>query len=444
MHIMLNPKSWFQAGGTNQRVAHDFFGLFMERGGRFVVGFSVTGLVARHLGTELFGELSFGLALGALGAVVAQLGLDALVTRQVAREPGKAAETLATALLLRVVGLAVILSGLSAGLLLLGSSYQSTAAILVLSLTAVGAVTGIPALWFQAHTLGRWPAWIGFGVFCFASVLRVALVQANGSLMAFAWVAVGETVLSGCATAWLLKKRLKGAGSWRFSWQVAGDFLREGWPLFISSFAVMTYMRVDQMILRALAGAGELGIYAAGLRLAEQGYLIPLTLAPPMLGVLSAKSALGKGKSDMVERYFAVSVLAAYAFVGCVWLAAPWVYRLVFGGDFGQAAAVARIQVLAAPFVFLGVARSQVLVADGLVHFSMWATLAGAAVNLTANLLLAGKFGAMGAAYAGIAAQMVAAWLSTWCYAGTRELARMQTRALLSPWRAFAGTNGSA
>ncbi len=42
-------------------------------------------MVANHLGADRFGELNYGMTMGLIGAGLAQLGLDSLVTRQIAR-----------------------------------------------------------------------------------------------------------------------------------------------------------------------------------------------------------------------------------------------------------------------------------------------------------------------------------------------------------------------
>lgn len=440
--MAFNLKKWLGSDGMSQRVIRDFLGLLAERGGRFVVGFVVTGMVARHLGTNLFGELSYGLAIGMIGAGVAQLGLDSLVMRNIARDPDGAGENLITAVVLRAVAGVVVCGGLVAVVAVSSASDVNSGVLMVLGLTALSSVTSVPSLWFQAKALGRWPAWAGFGIFLLSAGVRVILVWANVGVIGFAWVAIGEMIATGGLTAWMVWKHSISGLKWNFSAAVAKLLLRESWPLWVSGLATTVYMRADQIILNALAGKEQVGLLAAALRLSEQGYLVPMVLAPPMLGVLSARTTASGDRAFLMQRYFSVSVLIAYGFGACVWIVSPWVYGNLFGHAFVEASAVARVQVLGAPFVFLGVARSQALVVEGLVRFSMWATLAGATVNVVANILFAARFGAIGAAWSGVVSQMAAAWLSTWCYPATRALAWAQTKALLSPWTAFHRTNG--
>jgi O-antigen/teichoic acid export membrane protein len=435
--MVLSAKKWLGSEGTSQRVIRDFAGLLLERGGRFALGFVVTGIVARHLGPNSFGELSYGLAIGMIGAGIAQLGLDSLVMRNIARNPDEAAQTFITALVLRTAASLIVWCGLMGAATILSANHESAVVLIVLGLTALSAVTSIPALWFQAKTLGRWPAWAGFGVFILSAIIRLLLVNANVGLLGFAWVAVAEMLATGALTAWMVRLNSNVASRWRFSTEMAKHLGREAWPLWVSGLATSIYMRADQIILNALSGKEQVGLLAAALRLSEQGYIVPMVLAPPMLGALAARTTASGERERLVERYFSASVLVAYGFCICVWIVSPWVYGNLFGHAFVEASSVARVQVLGAPFVFLGVARSQALVVAGLVRFSMWTTLAGATVNVIANLLFAARFGAIGAAWSGVASQIVAAWLSTWCHPATRSLARAQTGALLSPWRAF-------
>lgn len=438
--MALNLKKWLGTEGTSQRVIRDFVGLLVERGGRFVVGFVVTGIVARHLGTSSFGELSYGLAIGMIGAGIAQLGLDSLVMRNIARHPDEAAQTLVTAFVLRTAASLIVCCGVVGTVAASSASKESAVVLMVLGLTALSAVTSVPSLWFQAKTLGRWPAWAGFGVLIISASVRLLLVRDDVRLLGFAWVAVAEILATGVLTAWMVRRNSVAGSQWRFSAEIAKHLGREAWPLWVSGLATTVYMRFDQVILNALAGKEQVGLLAAALRLSEQGYLVPMVLAPPMLGALAARTTASGERAHLIQRYFSVSVLIAYGFGLCVWIVSPWIYGNLFGHAFVEASSVARVQVLGAPFVFLGVARSQTLIVAGLVRFSMWSTLAGATVNIVANLLFAARFGAIGAAWSGVASQMVAAWLSTWCHPSTRALARAQTGALLSPWRAFSRT----
>ena len=118
-------------------------------------------------------------------------------------------------------------------------------------------------------------------------------------------------------------------------------------------------------------------------------------------------------------------------------LAAPWIVRLAYGADFAAAAPIVAVHIWSGVFVFLGVARGQWLVNEGLQRFYLAATVAGAIVNVLLNLALIPRWGGLGAAYATVVSYALAAWLASYFHREVRAVAAMQTRALLIPLRGW-------
>lgn len=429
--------NFFGETHLTQRITREFVGLLLEKVLRFGVGFFVLSSVARHLGSDDFGELSFGLALGSIGAGVATVGTDALIVRESVRNPTGVPEILGTVTALRASVALLLCLGLILIFWISGVASDKMLVLTLLVATTFGAVTAVPTIWFQSQSLSRLASWAAFGVFLVASIWRLYLVEQNAPLLAFAWVVLVELCAVGFVTGLMLRGYGVGADTWRTSRQVTISLLRESWPLWISGISVIIYMRIDQIVLRILAGTHEMGLYSAALRISEQGYLIPMTLAAPMLTALAARDRDDAPQAQLMRRYFSVSVMAAYVFALAIWLAAPSIYRIFFGVEYHESIRVIQIHVLGAPFVFLGVARTQILITLGMMRFAMWSTIAGAVINLGLNLILASRFGAVGAAWSSVGAQVVAAWLSSWAYRPTRQLARAQTAALFIPWSAF-------
>ena len=86
-------------------------------------------------------------------------------------------------------------------------------------------------------------------------------------------------------------------------------------------------------------------------------------------------------------------------------------------------------------FVFLGVARGQYLINEGLIKFSFFATVVGAIVNVGLNFILIPKYGGVGAAIATVASQGASAYLSSFVYPRLFETGLMQSKAFIAPIR---------
>jgi O-antigen/teichoic acid export membrane protein len=115
-------------------------------------------------------------------------------------------------------------------------------------------------------------------------------------------------------------------------------------------------------------------------------------------------------------------------------LAGPLVMTL-YGAPYANAVPVLSVLVLAQIFVSLGVARTQQLVVENRVVFSMFATTLGALSNVALNLILIPQYGAIGAAWATIISYALSGYFSTVIYGKLRPVFIQLSMSLLIPLR---------
>ncbi|MBL9214670.1 MAG: flippase [Opitutaceae bacterium] len=418
--------------------AGNFGWLAAEKAARLLLNVGVGFWVARYLGPGRFGELSYALALVGIAALLAELGLDGLVRRELIRRPDRASALLATAGGLRLAG-----GALAWGLVLLaataGAGGEPGRILLpVLGLTLFQPALLVADLHFQARLEARFSVAAQLAALAVGAAVRVALIRQGAPLVAFAWAAVAELAVAAAVLgglAWARGLRLVPA---RFDRRLAAELLRGAWPLLLSGFAVGLYLRVDVVMLTRLAGEREAGVYAAAVRFTEIWYFVPVALASSLLpSVLRARAAGPAAYARRLQAAYDLNAGLAYALAVPLAFLAPWVVRAAYGAAYADAAPVLAVHIWSSVFVFLGVARGQFLVNEGHTRFYLCATLAGLLTNVGLNLALIPRHGAAGAALATLAGQAVAAWLTSFCFAPARAAAWMQARALLIPFRWF-------
>ncbi|MEC4686376.1 MAG: polysaccharide biosynthesis C-terminal domain-containing protein [Nitrospirota bacterium] len=86
-------------------------------------------------------------------------------------------------------------------------------------------------------------------------------------------------------------------------------------------------------------------------------------------------------------------------------------------------------------FVFLGVARTQYLINEGLIRFSFFTTSLGAIINLILNFILIPQYEGVGAAIATVVSYAVSGYFSSFVYPRLFETALMQSKAFIAPIR---------
>lgn len=407
--------------------------LFADKAVRMGGGLLLMIWIARYLGPTSFGQLSFAIAFVALFGAIATLGLDGIVVRELVREQENSDEVLGSAFLLRIVGsaLAVLTAVLVAGLVRPGDD----AAQKLVAIVAVGTLFqafDVVDLWSQSRVQSRYTVMARNAAFLVLVLVRVALIQAQAGVAAFAWAASAELALAGLALA--LSYRFQGR-----TWAALKPrlirmraLLKESWPLMLSSFAVLVYMRIDQVMLTAMLGEREVGLYAAAVRLSEMWYVIPTVIVSSVMPSLTeARACSEEVYYRRLQTLLNLLVRTAYLVAIPVSLFAGPLMQLLYGEAYAAAGTVLAVHVWTVVFVFLGVAYSPWIYNEGRSHFWLLQTTLGACLNVLLNLWLIPSQGAIGCAIATLIAQALATWLANGLFAQTRRIFRMQTKSLL-------------
>jgi polysaccharide transporter, PST family len=145
-------RSRLEGRANFQKVISNTGWLFFDKIFRMGVGLFVIVWVARYLGPEQYGLLSYVFAFVALFSAVATLGLDGIVVRNIVRDPSCAEGILGTAFVLKLAG------GMAALLLSMGSiillRHGETMAHWLVGITAAGMIFqafDTIDFWFQSQ-----------------------------------------------------------------------------------------------------------------------------------------------------------------------------------------------------------------------------------------------------------------------------------------------------
>ncbi len=407
--------------------------LFADKALRMGGGLLVMIWIARYLGPASFGQLSYAIAFVALFGAIATLGLDGIVVRELVRDPEKADEILGSAFFLRLIGSCLaVLTMVIAVRLVRADDAEAQTLVAIVAIGTFFLAVDVVDLWFQSRVQSRYTVMARNAAFLAMLLVRVMLILTQAGVAAFAWAASAELALAALALA--LSYRLRGKAWSALQPRLARmrALLAESWPLMVSGLAVLVYMRIDQVMLAAMQGEREVGLYAAAVRLSEMWYVIPTVI------VSSVMPALTEARARSEELYYRrlqtllnMLVRAAYLVAIPVSLFAAPLMRLLYGEPYAAAGMVLAVHVWSSVFVFLAVAYSPWIFNERRAHFWMLQTVLGACLNVLLNLWLIPRHGAVGCAIATVLAQALATWLANGLFAPTRRIFIMQTKSLL-------------
>ncbi len=355
-------------------------------------------LVARALGVASFGLFSLGLSLGLLLASISSLGLDDRLIQLSGRDPGRLRQWVAALLMLRFVLSATVL-GVVVLVMAIRPGPVSWAVVCLVASSLVDTVTDAFRAAAASHHSQEGPALV-LVLQRFVAVTLVAIVLLAGERL----LAVSVAYLSAsCVGAGAMSVAARRAGS-RPCWsQVTArhvvDHLRAVPINGANELVSMALFRIDTLLLAAITGVVAVGHYTAGYRLLETVLFVSWSLSR----VLAPTFA-----SPTIEMHaFAAAIRLGYTLISALYL--PYCAVLLvrgdqlvswlFGPQFTQPHLVAWLAITPLLFGMAHLSGSALLARrpDPIV---LVASAGALAVNITLNLILIPRWGAVGAAAA--------------------------------------------
>ncbi|MBN1402394.1 MAG: oligosaccharide flippase family protein [Anaerolineae bacterium] len=375
----------------------------MQAGNR-LLGLWLAAAFSHALGVEALGQYLLAMSIQAVAGAAADLGLNTLTVRDLARDaPGDwADEFLGSVLVLKVV--AALLAMLCINLAvapLFGAGSQTLirlASLMVLS----EAITGSAAALMRARQRMGISSSLALGARLTATILAVVLLRTGsgaeralaGVVMAHALGTVAHLVV---LAHWRVCLRWGGFGR-------ARQLLRDSLPFALTGVVAMLYRRADLMVLSSERGDATAGVYGAAYRLWETFGLIPASLLDAWFPELSRRvgdPGMPARLSQLQARTRRILLVLVLVLVGIGLAAANPLVSLLYGDDLAEgwhAVALLRLLLLVLPLTHLYLLDGHLLYALGQQRQVTGAMLGVTAGNIAANLLLIPHWGYWGAA----------------------------------------------
>lgn len=426
---------------TLRRAMDNSFWLFCDQLLRMAAGLLVGIWMARYLGPERYGWLSYALAVVGMVGSFTSLGINTVVVRELVRTPAEAGAWMGTAFFLRSAGASVGFLACVALAWLQSVPADSVRPMIVI--VAAGMffqALDVIDLLFQAKGESWVSAWVRMAACILASLLRVGLILGHAPVWAFAAAGVAELAL--CAAGWLRAAQRRGwrASEWRCERARVRALLHESWPLALSGLAIYAQAYFDQLVIGSMLGGGELGQYAAAIRLVSVFAFVPMVVqtvaAPEVTRAKRDDETLYRRRLHGLYRFmFGLFLITAVPLI----LLGPPAARWLYGASYAGTAVLLPWLAFRLFFTNLGVARSVFITNEGLFRFGLLTAVVGAVVNLALNFVLVPRWGARGAVLASYGSFGVTTFALEVFQPRARANLRLMASAVCLPWRRFAG-----
>lgn len=396
--------------------------LLIEKVIRLSIGLFVSIWVTRYLGPTQFGVYSYAISFVGLFSVIATLGLDSIVVKELVKNQKKTGEILGTAFILKLFGAILVFFIITLALYLTSSDLQTKYIVYIISASVVFQSFNVIDFYFQSIVKSKFIAFANMAALISTSFVKIFLILSEANLEAFAWVVFVESmvVAFGFIYFFLSQAQVK-IKTLSFKTNISLDLLKQSWPLILSGLVISIYMKIDQVMIKELMNAQSVGQYAAAVRLSEAWYFIPIVIASSLFpAVIRAKKTdeiLYKRRlQNLYDLMVGLGILIALPMT----FYSEWIVLALYGKEFLESSYVLMIHIWAGIFVFAGVASKNWLIVENLQIYFTINTFLGAILNIVLNYFMIIKYGILGSAWATLISQFFASYLSLFFWKNTR------------------------
>ncbi|SJN57335.1 Polysaccharide biosynthesis protein [Vibrio ruber DSM 16370] len=398
-----------------------------------MIGILVNIYLARTMGAEYYGEVSYAIAFVAFFDAVNLLGLNQIVVRELSQSQNNKKFILDVTISLRLISafLSFFLSVFFA--FALG---KNLLAIVIVSCGLIFSLGNVCDLFFQSEIKSKYTVIAKIIAYVFSAFFKVFIIWYGGSVSFYLIAVPLEMMTISFILIYLLYRKYKLVFTINFpkfkndSYYL--EILRESLPLMMSNLAVVTFMRSGVMAVEYFLGSRAVGLYSVGANLAEMIFFVPGIIVTSFSPILANLSKNNK------ERYFLLYQRLMFvfwwgSFISILFYGSLLYYLIPFlyGADFSLSKYIFIVHLLSFLPVCMGCCQTIWVINEKKPNIILIQTIVGALLALILNIYFVQSMGVIGAPIAILIAQIVQSFIVNYFFC--KDLFVFTFRSLL--WR---------
>jgi len=393
--------------------------------------------VARYLGPERYGLLSYSNSFVGIFTAIALLGLDGIVVRELVKTPENKDKILGTSFLLKVVGTLFMWLMILVALFFTNNDLLTNTLIAIIAFSVIFQVFNVVDFNFQAEVKSKYVVHAQFVQLLVTSVAKIILVVKELPLIWFASVFCLDAIILAVGLVYIYSFNRGKIYFWKWDSKYAKALLIESWPLMFSYMSYLIYAKIDRVMIKEMMDEYSVGIYSAAYVLYEAPLFISLMLAKSIYPLLV--QYYHDNKDKLFNFYTILSsymTLLSYMIVLFFYIFHEELIQLTFGDDYKNSGRILVLLSFGLIPMFNAFLRSSYITISGNQKIILYTSLFSSIFNVILNYFLINKFGVQGAVYSTVITQILSLILLNAVFNETKVLFFIQIKslALLGIW----------
>jgi len=371
----------------------------------------ITAYIARFLGSTGYGKYAFAFAFLSLFQVLASLGFNSILVREISRDKSSAPKLIGHGIVIRFILSIISFSLAIAVISLLNVPQDTTQAVSILSLILLLSAFQTPEIIFHVYLELKYSVLINLVNKLLTLGLVIFAVSKGKNLIFFIWIAVATNVLLVLGVLSFSRRFVKIKFS--FDSTTLKWIIRESWPMALSAIFITVYFKIDTIMLSLMKGDEAVGYYNAAYAILSNLIFIPGAYATSIFPVISGYF---KSSPDSLAKIFKrsfkyLSTLALPIVLGGTMLAKE-IILLIYGDAYLPSVQAFQILIFAVGIIFISQLVSSNITAINKQKMNMWLTMINVFLNIFLNFLLIPVLSFIGASIATVATEGTGAFLA--------------------------------
>jgi O-antigen/teichoic acid export membrane protein len=359
--------------------------------------------IARDLGVSSLGEYTLVLSLFAIFQILALLGQDEIIMREVARDTSRASLYLVNSGLVAVFTAFVFSVVMNVTASLLGYAQDIIIYVYVASVALIpGTLTLIAEAVVKALEKMEYVTAVRFcGSLLYVGASLVGLRLGYGLVVVFAFISVIQVAMFILYIYTIT--RLAGRLSFQIDLRFCRSLLHISGPFFLINVFGMVSKKIDVIALSKLTSSEAVGIYAAASKLAQAGQMVSAAYTTSIVPSMSQAFVTSKERFKRIaEQSAKMYLIVAFPTAFGVTILADKLIFLLFGSEYSSSVAVLRILIWTLVLLAVNSVLFRTLIASNNETISVRVAAVRMVGGLVLSLLLIPRYGVIGAAIASI------------------------------------------
>ena len=387
--------------------------------------------VARYLGPERYGLLSYSNSFVGIFTAIALLGLDGIVVRELVNSPENRDKLLGTSFLLKVVGTLLMWLIILIALFFTNNDLLTNTLIAIIAFSVIFQAFNVIDFNFQAEVKSKYVVYAQFLQLLVTSVTKIILVVKELPLIWFASVFCLDAIILALGLVYIYSYNRGSIKKWKWDSKYAKALLLDGWPLMFSYMSYLIYAKIDRIMIKEMLDEYSVGIYSAAYVLYEAPLFISLMVAKSIYPLLV--QYYHDNKNKLFNYYTILSsymTLLSYLIVLFFYIFHEGLIQITFGDNFEDSSRILMLLSFGLIPMFNAFLRSSYLTISGNQKIMLYTTIFSAILNIILNYFMINIYGVQGAVYATVSTQILSLFILNIAFIETRVLFFIHAKSL--------------